>query len=226
MTGTGQLVVTATRREADAVLRDLGPRQQDRVGHYDVCVAGGVTVVAAGIGLAEAAAATAWILALRPADAVYSIGVAGGYGLALRSVAVGMSVTRADTGIELGDGTVVTTREAIGIGGSTRLVASPSVEALAARMPGAVRAHVLTVATVTGTAQRAERVLARAPAAGPVVEDMEAWGVLTATPRTVPCFAVKAVSNTIGPRDRTRWDLDGALEALTHSAYQLFGQRS
>jgi futalosine hydrolase len=108
------------------------------------------------------------------------------------------------------------------MGRSTYQLADDLVARVTSRLPGSYLAHVLTVATVTGTAERAARVLARAHTPGPAVEDMEAWGVHAGTPPHIPFLAVKAVSNPIGPRDRTTWDLDGALDALSRSCFALF----
>jgi futalosine hydrolase len=216
------LVVTATRREADAVVRDLGETSSQVIAGYDIRSAPGIFVVAAGIGMAEAAAATAAVVTSMPVSAVFSIGVAGGYDVPTGAVAVGTSVTRGDTGVELADGSTQTTMQAIGMGDSTYQLADDLVDRVAKRLPGAYLAHVLTVATVTGTAERAARVLARAPDRGPAVEDMEAWGVQAGTPRSLPFLAVKTVSNPLGPRDRETWDLAGALDALSDACYALF----
>lgn len=218
-----QVVVTATRREADAVLRDLGPTRPGPSTRYETHCAAGILLVVSGIGLAEAAAATAHVVATRPVSAVFSLGVAGGFDVPLRGVAVGRTILRADTGIEDATGRIRTTREAIGIGDSGCALGHDRVARIAARLPGAVLAHVLSVATVTGTARRAAQVLARRPDDGPAVEDMEAWGVLIATrPYDLPCFAVKTISNALGPRDRSAWELDGALDTLSTSAAALF----
>jgi futalosine hydrolase len=216
------LVVTATRREADAVVRDLGAGRNEHFAGYAPRSAAGVLVAAAGIGMAEAAAATAALVAQLPVSAVFSIGVAGGYDVPMGAVAVGRSVTRADTGVELVDGSTQTTMQAIGMGDSTYQLGDDLVDRVVKRLPGAYLAHVLTVATVTGTAERAARVLARAPDRGPAVEDMEAWGVHAGTPRGVPFLVVKTVSNPLGPRDRDNWDLAGALDALSDACFALF----
>jgi futalosine hydrolase len=44
---------------------------------------------------------------------------------------------------------------------------------------------------------------------------MEGFGVLRAAERAgVPAVELRAISNALGEPDRSRWDLDGALEAL------------
>lgn len=217
-----QLVVTATQRESDAVLAPLGPAGHDTIAGRGVRTLDGLIVATCGIGAAEAAATTAAITATIALSAVWSVGVAGGHDVPIGGVAVGRSVSRADTGIEFADGSTQTTRAALGIGESTVQLANDLVDHVARRLPGACLAHVLTVATVTGTAERAARVLARAPNRGAAVEDMEAWGVLVGTPLGMPFLAVKTVSNAIGPRDRDSWDLVGALAALSHSSSALF----
>lgn len=215
-----QLVVCATRREADAVLSDLGPAAAEELAGMQVRSVPGVVVATSGIGMAEAAAVTAALLAAEPLSAVFSIGVAGGHDVPLGAVTIGATVTRADTGVELADGTMQTTGEAIGLGESSSSLGSN--RAVLDRLPDAREVHVLTVATVTGTAGRAARILARRPQPGPAVEDMEAWGVHVAARGRLPFVAVKAVSNAIGPRDRGAWDLEGALAALSKASAALF----
>lgn len=216
-----QLVVTATRRESDAVLARLGAPEPRRLGPHDVRCASGVTIAVAGVGIAEAAATTASLLAQEQFDAVFSIGVAGGHAIPLGAIAVADALSSPDTGVEQPDGTVRTLEQALGFGTTAAGLAADQVDKLAARLPGCHRAHLLTVSTVTGSAERARRLLTSIT--GAAVEDMEGWGVyVAATAAARPFFAVKAVSNRIGPRDRASWDLDGALEALSHSACQLF----
>ncbi len=80
--------------------------------------------------------------------------------------------------------------------------------------PGATAGPVLTVSTVTGTAERAADLLAAHP--GALAEAMEGFGVAEAAARAgLPVMELRAVSNAVGPRDRDAWRIGDALAALT-----------
>src|SRR5690606_18879583 len=142
------LVVTAVAAERDAVLAGLPS------GHP------GITVIAAGVGPAAAAAGTARALALaeasgHPYRTVISAGVAGGFpGRAAVGATVLASRSRqADLGADSPDGFLPLER--LGLG-SAAVAADPVVlAALRVALPDAITGEVLTVATVTGTAERA-----------------------------------------------------------------------
>lgn len=71
----------------------------------------------------------------------------------------------------------------------------------------------LTVSTVTGSAARATALAARHPRA--VAEAMEGFGVAEAAARHgLPTLEIRAVSNPVGPRDRSAWRIGEALAAL------------
>lgn len=73
---------------------------------------------------------------------------------------------------------------------------------------------VLTVSTVTGSAARAAELRARHPRA--LAEAMEGFGVAeAAAAHGVPVLEIRAVSNPVGPRDRSAWRIGDALAALT-----------
>ncbi len=78
---------------------------------------------------------------------------------------------------------------------------------------GAVTGPVLTVSTVTGSAERAAELAARHP--GAAAEAMEGFGVAEAAARYgVPALELRTVSNPVGPRDRAAWRIGEALTAL------------
>lgn len=170
-----------------------------------------VVTVEAGVGMANAAAATAAALAERPYTAVVSVGIAGGLGVPVGGLILGTASVAADLGAEAPDGFL--SLEDLGLGSSTVECDADLVERLATRLPDAVRGPVLTVATATGTAARAEWLRTRHPAA--VAEAMEGFGVATAAARAgVPFVEVRAISNAVGPRDRAAWRIGDALTAL------------
>ncbi len=205
------LVVTAVAAEADAVRTGLS--------------ADTVTVEPVGVGPAAAAAGTARLIALaeaagRPYRAVISAGIGGGFPghapvgavvLATRSVA-------ADLGAESPDGFI--TLDELGFG-ATSAAADPELLArLRAALPEAVTGAVLTISTVTGSAETTRALLARHPDA--VAEAMEGYGVAVAAGQAgLPFAELRTISNPVGPRDRAAWRLGDAFAALTRAAAAL-----
>jgi len=147
-----------------------------------------------GVGPVEAAVATARALALRPYAAVLHVGLAGARGLDTGTLVVGTDAVYCDLSAEW---PVV-----------DRVAADATlVEAVRAALPAVPALPIHTSAAVGGA--RDDR-----PEA-PLVEAMEGFGVLRAAERAgVPAVELRAISNALGEPDRTRWDLDGALEAL------------
>ncbi|TQJ74808.1 futalosine hydrolase [Streptomyces sp. SLBN-31] len=198
------LVATAVPIERDAVARAF--------------TGTAVTVIAAGVGPALAAASTATALTTAalegaPYGLVVSAGIAGGFPpeAPVGSLVVADEITVADLGAETADGFVPVTE--LGFGTVTHrppeTLVRDIVSATGAR-PGAV----LTVSTVTGTAGRAAELRARHPRA--LAEAMEGFGVAeAAAAHHVPVLEIRAVSNPVGPRDRAAWRIGDALAALT-----------
>jgi futalosine hydrolase len=201
---TGRLlVVVAVAAEAEAVLRGA---PADRV-----------TVVTAGVGPAAAAAATAFALADaalagRPHPLVLSAGIAGGFAphAPVGAVVAADAILAADLGAETPDGF----QDVAALGfGSVRHTPPPQGVALLAAATGAVVGPVLTVSTVTGSAERAAELTRRHP--GAAAEAMEGFGVVEAAARHgVPALELRTVSNPVGPRDRSAWRIGEALAAL------------
>lgn len=198
------LVMTAVPAERDAVLRGL--RGDSR---FDV--------LAGGVGVAAAAASTARALAAAEYDLVVSAGIGGGFtGQAeVGSLVVANEIIAADLGAETPDGFMSV--DELGFG-SARIQVDPG---WAARVTEALRdaglpvstGPVLTVSTVTGTAETARELGARVP--GATAEAMEGYGVAVAARQCgLPVLEVRAVSNPVGPRDRASWRIAEALNAL------------
>ncbi|GAA0650918.1 futalosine hydrolase [Streptomyces malaysiensis subsp. malaysiensis] len=196
-----------------------------------------VDVLAAGVGPAAAAAGTAAALtaaavARTPYDLAVSAGIGGGFTAMppattppttaaptspapttprLGSVVVADAIVAADLGAETPDGFAAVTD--LGFGTVEHLPPAPLVAAVA-EATDAVRGTVLTVSTVTGSAERAAELLRRHPHA--VAEAMEGFGVAeAAAAQAVPALEVRTVSNAVGPRDRAAWRIGEAMEALT-----------
>ncbi|MGW6564379.1 futalosine hydrolase [Streptomyces sp. NPDC054975] len=234
------LIVTAVAAEADSVARGL--RHDGHDGRHDhlgrdghdkshgpgqgagIALPGGhVDLLVGGVGPASAAAATATALARAsaPYGLVVSAGIAGGFQphAPIGSVVVSDAIVSADLGAQTPDGYL--TVEELGFGRSVHRVDSRltlRVSRGLGRQAHTV-APVLTVSTVTGTAERAAELAARHP--GAAAEAMEGFGVAeAAAAHGVPVVEIRAVSNAVGPRDRAAWRIGEALDAL-RSTFQL-----
>lgn len=198
------LIITAVLAERDAVLR--GIKGDTR---FDVLVAG--------VGPAAAAAVTAKALATGGYSLVVSAGIGGGFtGRAeVGSLVVANEIVAADLGVETPEG--FSSLDELGFG-STRIQVDASLvnrvtEALLATGLPVSAGPVLTVSTVTGTAASAAEMAARVP--GATAEAMEGYGVAIAAQGSgVPILELRAISNLVGPRDRTAWRIKEALDVL------------
>ncbi|MGW6296823.1 futalosine hydrolase [Streptomyces sp. NPDC055058] len=168
-----------------------------------------------GVGPAASAAATGAALTAAaredPYDLVICAGIAGGFDpiAPAGSVVVADRVIAADLGCETPDGFL--SADSLGFG-VTEHACPPDLSAAVARVLGAVHAPVLTVSTVTGTAERARALQRRHAAAA---EAMEGFGAAEAAAlHGIPLLEVRTVSNTVGPRDRAAWRVPDALAAL------------
>ncbi|MFJ7588361.1 futalosine hydrolase [Streptomyces sp. NPDC097617] len=217
------LVVTAVAAEADSVTTGLTPHP-DAFGPDPRTLPGGYLinrrdlpgiafdVLVGGVGPAAAAAAAATALALADYSLVVSAGIGGGFAPAapLGSLVVADAIVAADLGAETPDGFLDVTE--LGFGHSVHLPPA-ELAARAAEATGALLAPVLSVSTVTGTAERAAVLAARHPMAG--AEAMEGFGVAeAAAAHGLPVLEIRAVSNAVGPRDRAAWRIGDALTAL------------
>lgn len=190
------VVVTAVAAERDAILAALPTHPP-------------ITVVVGGVGPAAAAAATA--RAADGADLVLCAGIGGGFApLQPGDIAVASDIVFADLGAESPEGFLPLST--LGFGDERHRVAPKLAVELVDRTGGHL-GTVLTVATVTGTVDTYERLRERFPDA--VAEGMEGAGVATAAAAAgVPFAEIRAISNLVGPRDRSAWRIPSALEAL------------
>jgi futalosine hydrolase len=198
------LVMTAVAIERETVIRGLQETS-------------GFTVALAGVGSASAAARTAALLAASTYDVVISAGIAGGFAgqAGIGSLVVANEVTAADLGAQTPDG--FASLDELGFGSSraevdTALVSRVLEALLAAGLP-AHSGPILTVSTVTGTAATAAELALRIP--GAAAEAMEGYGVAAAAQYSgIPFLEIRAISNLVGPRDRSAWRIQEALNAL------------
>jgi len=211
------LILTAVAAERDAVLRALpGQPAAGQLAGMPVLraatPAGLVDVAAGGVGPVAVALSAAGLLAAVGYDAVFSAGIAGGFPPAEPGGLVAANgVALADLGAELADGGFAALPE-LGMG-EVAFDTDPALARLLAERAGAIIGTVLTVSTVTGSRDRAERLRRAYPHA--VAEGMEGAAVAMAAQRAGVRFGeLRAVSNLVGPRDRDSWRLPEALAAL------------
>lgn len=201
------LVMTAVEAEKEAVLRGLNGDER-----FEARIAG--------VGPAAAAASTAATLAAEGAGygLVVSAGIAGGFpGVAgIGSIVVSSRIVAADLGAETPDG--FASVDALGFGSAEVQPDEALVERLAralseAGLPAAA-GPILTLSTVTGSAETAALLAERVP--GAAAEGMEGYGVAVAARQFgVPALEIRGISNTVGPRDRAAWRIPDALRALS-----------
>ncbi|MCX4846245.1 futalosine hydrolase [Streptomyces sp. NBC_00893] len=211
------LVVTAVPAERDAVTRAFGAAPETpvrRVPGAEIHRAGPFDVLAGGAGPGAAAASAAFGLASDGGyGLVISAGIGGGFaGVApVGSLVVADRIGAADLGAETATGFVPVTE--LGFGRTWHLPPRSLVREVAAAT-GALTGDILTVSTVTGSADRAAALLAAHPRAA--AESMEGFGVAEAAELVgLPVLEIRAVSNAVGPRDRDAWRIGDALAALT-----------
>lgn len=198
------LIMTAVPAERDAVLRGLNYHPR-----FDVLLAG--------VGPIAAAANTAKVLATGEYSLVVSAGIGGGFAgrAEVGSLVVAKEIIAADLGAETPEG--FSSLDELGFGSTCIPVAASLVNLVtgalqAAKLP-VNTGPVLTVSTVTGTAGSAAEMMARVP--GATAEAMEGYGVaLAAQERGIPILEIRAISNLVGPRDRTAWRVKEALDVL------------
>jgi futalosine hydrolase len=216
------LVICAVEAERDAVVRNFGASRTISLGQYGgVAVdtpAGELHAVSVGVGPVAAALGTAALLAAGPGyDLVMSAGIAGGFRgrIAVGDVVLADLATYADLGVRVDDG-FLSVRE-MGIDQDSSLAFGD--QRLIDRMSGApimvLVGEVLTLSAMTGTNADADELAARYPRA--LAEAMEGFAVIAATRdyqgnRYVA--EIRAISNLIGRRDRSTWNIPLAFDAL------------
>ncbi|KJR49478.1 Menaquinone via futalosine step 2 [Desulfosporosinus sp. I2] len=198
------LVITAVSAERDAMLRGLLDDTR-----FDV--------LAAGVGSVVAAVNTVKALSSDEYSLVICAGIGGGFSgkAEVGSLVVATEIVAADLGAETSKG--FCSLDELGFGFTrvqidANLVARVSQALQEAKLP-VTTGPVLTVSTVTGTAASAAELASRVP--GATAEAMEGYGVgCAANDRGLPVLEIRAISNVVGPRDRSAWQIKEALDAL------------
>ncbi len=200
------LIMTSVAAERDAVLRGLG---KDKDNGFDVVVAG--------VGSAVVAAKTATELCHAKYSLVINAGIAGGFAgkAEIGSIVVASEIVAADLGTESADGFISLDELKLG---STRIpvergLVNRLMKGLHDRDIMAQAGPILTLSTVTGTAEGASILAERV--AGATAEGMEGYGVAVAAKQFgIPVIEIRSISNMVGPRDREAWRIKEALAAL------------
>ncbi|GGQ94863.1 futalosine hydrolase [Deinococcus ruber] len=207
MSAADILIVVATAGEA-ALLGGLGAR-----------------TVVCGVGPVAAALATQRALLSGPVPAlVVSAGIGGafpGNGLQLGQAALASEMLYGDLGAwdegeflpldalglsALPDGVGTASQQA------GRFAAWAGAEQFAAHA-GLAYGPFVTLSSVTGSSGQAAALARRFP--GVLIEGMEGAGVAHAAALSgAPCTELRGVSNPVGPRDRSQWQIGPALAAL------------
>jgi futalosine hydrolase len=200
------LVVTAVDAEAEAVFRDINTS--------DVVVVGG------GVGPVAAATITAKSLAADDGYThVVSAGIAGAFpGRAeVGDVVVARSSVAADLGCRTDDGFLTLTDMGLPQPGHIEYPAALTWrDRLVAGGLSVATGEVVTLSCMTGTDAEGKLLAERHPHA--VAEAMEGWGVAWAARSFgVTTGEIRAVSNMVGKRDPSTWDISGALDALSRA---------
>jgi futalosine hydrolase len=209
------LVITAVAAERDAM---TGARFSAVPLPYGAVSDGSVVVAAGGAGPVAAAVACARLVPLVQPELVISAGIAGGFAgrAALGEIVVASESLFADLGAATDDGFL--SMSSLGFAGGAAL-ASSCGPSLGQRL-GAACAPVLTLATMTGTDAGAAELAAAHPSAA--AEAMEGYGVAwAATECGVPWAEIRAISNLIGRRDRSTWNIPAAFAALGRAISQV-----
>lgn len=194
------LVVTAVQAELDAALAD----------------AEGVDGLAGGVGPVAAGVSTVRALAAKNYDLVVSAGLAGGFSgrAPIGSIVVADTVRWADLGAATDEGFL--DLAGLGQAGGDVLASSGGrwvTDTLGAARVPALTGEILTLATMTGTDHRGAELAAVHPSA--LAEAMEGYGVAWAANAAGVCWAeVRGVSNVVGRRDRSAWNIPAAFDAL------------
>jgi futalosine hydrolase len=162
-------------------------------------------------------------LAAEKYDLVVSTGLAGGFSgrAPIGSVVVASSVRWADLGAATDEGFL--DLSGLGLAGGDVLASSGGrrvTDALGAAGIPALTGEVLTLSTMTGTDRRGTELAAVHPSA--IAEAMEGYGVAWAAAEAgVPWAEMRAVSNLIGRRERSAWDIPAAFDALRRAVAAL-----
>jgi futalosine hydrolase len=199
------LIMTSVEAERDAILRGIGSDSR-------------IDVKLAGVGPISAGIQTVKVLAADEYDLVINMGIAGGFAdkAEVGSLVIANEMVSADLGAESPEGFI--TLDELGFGESTRVKTDSDLvqillEAIKEENISVQAGNILTLSTVTGTAETTSKLQHREP--GALAEAMEGYGVAMAAKEFgLPVLEIRSISNPIGPRDRSAWRIKDALVTL------------
>jgi len=219
------LYVSATLTEADILKKIRNIIQVP--GGYNVGDLE-ISTLVSGVGsIATSWAMKQWISVNEKPDLVINCGIAGSYRdeFIIGDVVMPVSDCFADAGIENANG-FLTLHEAGLIGASEfpfkdgLLLADDRYSAVIKHIIKPARA--ITVNTATGTAATIERLIKKF---NPDIETMEgATFFYICTRENLPFMALRAISNRVEPRDKSKWDITLALNNLSERLNEVIVQ--
>jgi futalosine hydrolase len=199
------LLVTAVESEREAALRGFERAGNIAVGPYIGATyetpAGLVHAFTCGVGPVAAAVAVTRLLATGPGyRSVINAGIAGGF----------------RGRIEIGDLAVADASTYADLGARTEAGLDQQTIARVARTSGrVVTGELLTLSCMTGTEPDADELARRFPRA--IAEAMEGFGAVAAAsddPAGPFVMEIRSISNLVGRRDRSTWNIPLAFDAL------------
>lgn len=201
------LIATAVNSERDAVAQ--GVHCSDTV-----------HIVSVGVGPVAAAVNTSVELAKTPYNLVINMGIGGGFSAEIGTLVIANEVICADLGVETANGEFQSIEDLeLGIARlsiHSSLIACITKALSASGIPTLV-GPILTLSTATGTEVTTSQLSQRIPDAA--AEAMEGFSVASAAQAYgVPFIEIRAVSNLVGPRDKSTWRIETALTALTQAS--------
>jgi len=206
------LFITATSVEAEAFMNVAGLKPHStgtgyRYNNIDI------ELLVAGVGTAATTwKMTKWLSLNKPPDLAINAGIAGSFNplIKIGDVVMPVSDCFADAGIEDGD-RFLTLREA-GIVSDNDIIYcdNPFCNKL---IPIVKPVKAITVNTATGSEATKEKLIAKF---NPDIETMEgaAFFYVSSLEKT-PFIAIRAISNMVERRDKSKWDIQLALKNLT-----------
>jgi futalosine hydrolase len=208
------LYITATSAEAEAI--EIINSEQAIRGRLNELE---TNILVAGVGsISTAWAMQKWISVNERPDLAVNLGIAGSYREDIKTgdVVMPMSDCFADAGIE--DGNDFLTLSEAGLTGANDfpftcglILADPVTAEKAGNIVKRVKA--ITVNTATGTDITRDRLVKKY---NPDIETMEgATFFYICTRERIPFLALRAISNKVEHRDKTKWDIPLALRNLS-----------
>lgn len=210
---TKLLILVPTARECEALF-DSSPDSAEDTLHLDDETAVGLT----GFGLAAAGVWAAKHISRLAPNACLLAGIGGT--LAPETLSIGHLI--APEGVMsrgIGAGTGSRHQSAADLGFSESPMGGPELRPIQRAPVEAANGIVVSVAAASGDASEAACHRAVHPKAA--LEDLETWSVaLAAEAMGVPLSVLRSVSNVAGDRDKARWHIEQALEALRPSVHR------